>query len=77
MTWRKTRPDERLYEGRAIALAVRMRSTFIWAGEEDWHEAKLVYDVLANSDDWLVIGKKKGYYDLAVSYLVPNDGTES
>lgn len=57
----------RFYEGRAIALKVRMRTTYAWAGE-DWREAKMVYDVLPLPEDWLVLGKKKGFYTLSVRY---------
>lgn len=55
----------RLYEGRAIALTVRMRTTFAWAGEA-WRQAKMVYDVLPLPEDWLVLGKKKGFFTLTV-----------
>lgn len=56
----------RFYEGRAIALSVQMRTTFAWAGE-DWREAKMVYDIMPVMEDWLVLGKKKGFYTLSVS----------
>lgn len=58
----------RFYEGRAIALSVKMQTTFAWAGE-DWREAKMVYDILPMPEDWLVLGKKKGFYTLSVSSL--------
>jgi hypothetical protein len=60
-----------MYEGRAIAVGVNMRTSFAWAGEleENSRVGKMVYDILPSPDDWLVLGMKKGFYALEVSWL--------
>ena len=48
-------------------MDIRMTSHFSWLGPgETLVDTKLVYDLQINSDDWLVMGRKKGHYVLDV-----------
>ena len=38
-----------------------MTFDFSWLGH-NLRDAKMVFDVQPNPDDWLVLGKKKGYF---------------
>ncbi|WVQ93773.1 hypothetical protein IAU59_000851 [Kwoniella sp. CBS 9459] len=69
-------PLGQIYEGRAIPMTIRLATSYSWAGgaatdsdglTDDAREAKgqrrrVVFDI-HQTDDWLVCGKKKGYYD--------------
>nr|XP_031863557.1 uncharacterized protein CI109_000809 [Kwoniella shandongensis]KAA5530629.1 hypothetical protein CI109_000809 [Kwoniella shandongensis] len=62
-----TVPTGAIYEGRAISINLSLSTSFAWAGDEeetgdDKKQTGLVSDVQTNPDDWLVLGKKKGYY---------------
>jgi hypothetical protein len=64
----KSPSNGRIYEGRAIPVRVQMRTTFAWAGEVDAeHMGKMVYDIVPLTEDWLVIGVKRGFYMLEAS----------
>jgi len=58
----------RIYEGRAIPVLIQMRTSFAWAGDAEERTGKMVYDIVPLIEDWLVIGVKRGYYLLEVSY---------
>jgi len=45
-----------------------MRTSFAWAGDAEERTGKMVYDIVPLIEDWLVIGVKRGYYLLEVSY---------
>jgi hypothetical protein len=50
-------------------MTVSLTSSFMWAGGHETVE--LVYDVVVNTEDWIVLGKKKGYYVADVSRITP------
>ncbi|WVQ80318.1 hypothetical protein IAT38_002423 [Cryptococcus sp. DSM 104549] len=64
-----------IYQGRAIPISLRLSTSSQWMGsvvtkqEEEVEGSgggvkgkRLVFDVQASNEDWLVLGKKKGYY---------------
>ncbi|WVR03511.1 hypothetical protein IAU60_000502 [Kwoniella sp. DSM 27419] len=58
-----------VYEGRALAMDLSLYTSLSWAGAGVEGESggvgrgrKLVFDI-HNSEDWLVCGKKKGYFE--------------
>ncbi|KAK8845493.1 hypothetical protein IAR55_006206 [Kwoniella newhampshirensis] len=58
-------PSGPIYEGRAIGMTLTLLTSFAWVGEESQTRGKrkgLIFDVQTNPEDWLVLGKKKGYY---------------
>jgi hypothetical protein len=62
----------RVYEGRAISVRLQMRTTFAWAGDAELLQSgKMVYDIVPLTEDWLVIGIKRGYYMLEVNWRYP------
>lgn len=63
--------DESLQEGRPIPATVRFSTSYTWAGFNVQTYDRVVFDVQANSDDWLVLGRKKGYYTADVSSPCP------
>lgn len=61
-------PGGSVYEGCALAMNVRLTSDFSWVGDGvDLEGTRMVFDVQASSEDWLVLGKKKGYYSARVN----------
>jgi hypothetical protein len=72
-----TTPDKgRIYEGRAIPVRVQMRTSFAWAGDAEERTGKIVYDIVPLIEDWLVIGVKRGYYLLEVSFMLLYHGQQ-
>ena len=44
-------------------MGVRITCDFSWLGEDaKLEDDRLVFDVQTNPADWLVLGKKKGYF---------------
>ncbi|KAK4686207.1 trafficking protein particle complex subunit 10, partial [Tremellales sp. Uapishka_1] len=54
-------PDGLIYEGRALSMNIRLQSNLTWAGSEA-SEIHLVFDIQPQPEDWLILGKKKGFY---------------
>ncbi|WWC85913.1 uncharacterized protein L201_000783 [Kwoniella dendrophila CBS 6074] len=56
-------PLNDIYEGRAINMKLTLSTHLTWCGTniKDQEGKKLVFDI-QNNEDWLVVGKKKGYY---------------
>ncbi|ORX34725.1 trafficking protein particle complex subunit 10 [Kockovaella imperatae] len=50
-----------VYEGRAISLILHLTSYFDWLDEVS-RDLRLFFDIQVNGDDWIVLGKKKGFY---------------
>jgi hypothetical protein len=72
-----TTPDQgHIYEGRAIPVRVQMRTSFAWAGDAEERTGKMVYDIVPLIEDWLVIGVKRGYYLLEVSFMLLYHGQQ-
>jgi hypothetical protein len=77
VTMEPTTPGKgRIYEGRAIPVRIQMRTSFAWAGDAEERTGKMVYDIVPLIEDWLVIGVKRGYYLLEVSYFVQHPGSQ-
>jgi hypothetical protein len=77
VTMEPTTPDQgRIYEGRAIPVRIQMRTSFAWAGDAEERTGKMVYDIVPLIEDWLVIGVKRGYYLLEVSYFSQDCGRQ-
>ncbi|RXK36754.1 hypothetical protein M231_05989 [Tremella mesenterica] len=47
-------------EGQALSVKLSLKASFGWAGEVEG-DLRMVFDVQASADDWLVLGKKKGH----------------
>lgn len=58
--------DGPVFEGQAIAVNLKMSTTFKWNGS-DTEETRLVFDIQPNAEDWLVLGSKKGSFSVDVS----------
>jgi hypothetical protein len=43
------------------------RSSENWARDEVPDDAQVIYDILAEKESWLVTGKKRGNFTIAVS----------
>nr|XP_019048846.1 hypothetical protein I302_02625 [Kwoniella bestiolae CBS 10118]OCF27776.1 hypothetical protein I302_02625 [Kwoniella bestiolae CBS 10118] len=56
-----TNSSNQIYEGRAINVNLSLSTSFTWAGNHGKDGNRLVFDI-QNNEDWLVVGKKKGYY---------------
>ena len=83
----QTSPDGMIYVGRAISMNVRLSTTYKWAevlsaSSSSGGDAKekaveggtsVVFDVVANSEDWVVLGKKKGFYIAEVGVFLMTD----
>jgi hypothetical protein len=54
--------DDLIYEGRALAMTVQLTTFYSWAGEPASARTSLVFDVQSAPDDWIILGKKRGYY---------------
>ncbi|OCF36173.1 hypothetical protein I316_02045 [Kwoniella heveanensis BCC8398] len=61
-------PLGQIYEGRAIPVTIRLATSYAWAGgakniagSSDTKARRVVFDI-HQTDDWLICGKKKGYY---------------
>nr|XP_018266801.1 uncharacterized protein I303_00779 [Kwoniella dejecticola CBS 10117]OBR88959.1 hypothetical protein I303_00779 [Kwoniella dejecticola CBS 10117] len=57
---------DKIYEGRAISMRISLTTSFTWCGtsittHENDEARMLVFDI-QNNEDWLVLGKKKGYF---------------
>ncbi|WWD09044.1 hypothetical protein V865_007164 [Kwoniella europaea PYCC6329] len=52
---------DQIYEGRAINVKLSLSTSFTWSGNHGKDDKRLVFDI-QNNEDWLVVGKKKGYY---------------
>lgn len=53
-------------------MKIRISPNFAWlGGGVDFADEKMVFDVQASPDDWLILGKKKGYYIANVSSTLP------
>lgn len=77
VTMDPTTPDKgHIYEGRAIPVRIQMRTSFAWAGDAEERTGKMVYDIVPLIEDWLVIGVKRGYYLLEVSYEILHVGRQ-
>ena len=63
-SYRLATPESTI-EGRAITAFVTFRPSFAWA--EDVKPCELVFEVMPSSDDWLVLGKKRGFFIAQVS----------
>ncbi|WRT63733.1 uncharacterized protein IL334_000656 [Kwoniella shivajii] len=52
-----------VYEGRAINMKLTLSTSHTWSGSDpdSTKERILVFDI-SNNEDWLILGKKKGYY---------------
>lgn len=46
-----------------------MRSSHAWADGEIDEDLQMIYDVLVDKENWLVTGKKRGTFSIAVSVL--------
>jgi hypothetical protein len=72
VTMQPIQPEKgRIYEGRAIPVRIQMRTSYAWAGDAEERTGKMVYDIVPLIEDWLVIGVKRGYYLLEVSWPFP------
>ena len=58
--------SEMIYEGRALSMTLSFRTSFTWAGRSSGRQ-RLVFDIVPNPDDWIVLGRKKGFWDAEVS----------
>jgi hypothetical protein len=58
--------SEMIYEGRALSMTLSLRTSFTWAGQSSGRQ-RLVFDIVPNPDDWIVLGRKKGFWDAEVS----------
>lgn len=56
-----------VYEGHAVAVTASIRISSAWAAEPVEGEQKLVYDLQAAQDDWIILGRKKGLFSAEVS----------
>lgn len=57
---------EMIYEGRALPMTLSLRTDFTWAGRAKERQ-RLVFDIVPNPEDWIVLGRKKGFWDAEVS----------
>ncbi|BEI79882.1 hypothetical protein CcaverHIS002_0104110 [Cutaneotrichosporon cavernicola] len=51
-----------VYEGRAIAFDLELATSFAWLGETPVERPVVSYELTANADDWVIVGKKRGVY---------------
>lgn len=57
-----------VYEGRALSFDLELSTSLAWLGDETVAERpQVTYDLTANVDDWVVVGKKRGVYVADVS----------
>lgn len=57
-----------VFEGRALSFDLELSTSLAWLGDEAVSERPHVtYDLTANVDDWVVVGKKRGVYVANVS----------
>nr|XP_019014675.1 uncharacterized protein I206_00759 [Kwoniella pini CBS 10737]OCF53456.1 hypothetical protein I206_00759 [Kwoniella pini CBS 10737] len=59
-----TTPLNQIYEGRAINMKLSLTTSFSWCGQiiKNENEKKMLVFDIQNNEDWLIVGKKKGYY---------------
>lgn len=57
-----------IYEGHALSLTLSLRTSFAWAGGKSRRQ-RLVFDIVPNPEDWIVLGRKKGFWDAEVSRI--------
>lgn len=62
-----TSPTSSVYEGRALAFDLELATSYAWLGEAEKRVFKVTYDITANAEDWVVVGKKRGIYVADVS----------
>jgi hypothetical protein len=53
--------------GQPIKVHMSSTSSENWALEKVQDDAQVIYDVLVDKDSWLVTGKKRGTFTIAVS----------
>ncbi|WOO84693.1 Trafficking protein particle complex subunit 10 [Vanrija pseudolonga] len=56
-----------IYEGRALPFDLSLATSLSWIGESEGEAKKertyrVTFDIQANADDWVVVGKKRGVY---------------
>lgn len=62
-----TSPTSSVYEGRALTFDLDLTTSFAWLGEAEKQAFRVTYDLTANAEDWVVVGKKRGIYTADVS----------
>ena len=65
-----------VYEGRAISVSLYLATSYTWVGGRAPGGLKLVYDIQVNGEDWVILGKKKGFYTAIVSASLRFTATE-
>lgn len=55
-------PNAPIYEGHAVAVSVSIGLSDDWASTPLEGEQRLVYDVQTAQEDWIVLGRKKGFF---------------
>lgn len=48
-------------------MTLKLRTDFTWAGRAPGRQ-RLVFDIVPNPDDWIILGRKKGFWNAEVSY---------
>ena len=55
-----------LIVGKPISVRMSTKSSENWAREEVQGDVQLIYDILVDKESWLVTGKKRGTFTIAV-----------
>jgi hypothetical protein len=51
-------------------MNIRMSTSLAWVGTALPEDTRLVFDVQGLPDDWIILGKKKGYYTADVRHSI-------